>query len=119
MNCLDTYALIEIAKGSPAYQKFFEEEFVVPDTTLAELYWVLFRDYGQELAEEWYQKLMPYSKPAEKEILIAAMDYRKEHRKQRVSFFDSVGYVFAITRGYPFVTGDKEFKGKHNVVFVK
>ena len=119
MKCLDTYALIEIAKRNPRFAYLMEEDFVIPDVTLAEFYAVLLRDFGDGVAEEWLEKLLPYSKDAAIEILIAAMDYRAEHRKQNLSFFDCAGYAYAITHRIPFVTGDKEFEKKYGVEFVK
>ena len=119
MNCLDTYALIEIAKASPSYAGLFNEDFVITDMTLAEFYWVLLRDYDSDLAENWLEKLLPYSQEVKKEILISAMKYRHENRKQDLSFFDCVGYLFAISKGFKFVTGDKEFENKKGVLFIK
>ena len=61
MNCLDTYALIEIANGNPSYSNFFNSDFMINDLTLAEFYWVLIRDYDIDLAELWLTNLSPYS----------------------------------------------------------
>ena len=119
MKCLDTYALVEIAKANPNYAYLIQEDIVIPDVTLAEFYWVLLRDFGVDTAQEWFEKLLPYAKDARVEILIAAMDYRYEERKHNLSFFDCAGYVYALTHHIPFVTGDKEFEKKHGVEFVK
>jgi len=119
MNCMDTYALIEIAKGNPTYARLFEEDFVITDTTLAEFCWVLLRDYDEEEADAWTNKLAPYSKEAKKEILLEAMKYRFANRKENLSFFDCAGYVFARAHGFTFVTGDQAFKNKKDVLFIK
>ena len=119
MMCLDTYALIEIARGSPAYSAFFNEDILLADVTLAEFYWVLLRDFGEQAAEHWIKKFIPYSQETTQEVLLKAMKYRFDHKKENLSFFDCAGYLFALENGYDFVTGDKEFKDKKNVVFVK
>mgnify|MGYP001587236132 CR=1 FL=1 len=119
MNCLDTYALIEIANGNPSYSRGFSFDFIITDITLAEFYWVLLRDYGMDLAESWLNKLSPYSQEADKSVLINAMKYRHENKKQNLSFFDCVGYIFSTAKGFNFVTGDKEFKDKKGVLFIK
>lgn len=119
MKYLDTYALAEIAEGNPAFAKYIEEDFIISDLTLAEFYWVLLRDKGRELAEHWHERLMDYAVPAAQSILISAMRFRHSERKRNLSFFDCVGYIFAIEKGIPFVTGDKEFKFLKNVEFLK
>ena len=118
MNCLDTYALVEIAKGSPAYSELFDKDFIITDLTLAEFYWVMLRDSYSE-AETWIEKLAPYSKEVKKELLLSAMKYRSDNKKENLSFFDCTGYVFAQANKCDFVTGDKAFKNKKGVLFIK
>ena len=119
MNCLDTYALIEVAKGNSEYVKLFEKEFLITNETLAEFFWVVLRDFGSRLAEEWYKKLASYGTDVKQSLLIEAMRYRFEHKKENLSFFDCVGYLYAQTENHLFVTGDKEFKDKKGVLFIK
>lgn len=118
MNCLDTYALVAIARGDNAFSKYLTDDFIIPDTTLAEFYWVLLRDFDERTANEWIDKLSAYSRQAEKPVLLEAIRFRHLHKKQDVSFFDSVGYVFARRNNCKFVTGDKEFKGMQGVDFI-
>ena len=42
-----------------------------------------------------------------------------ENKKQNMSFFDCVGYVYARENNIKFVTGDKEFEKKEGVLFIK
>jgi len=108
-RCLDTYALVEIARGNPKYATYLNSAFVVTDLTLAEFYAVLLREQGEGVADYWYRKLERFSLPVNKEILIEAVRFRYEHRKKDISFFDAAGYVFSLKQGYLFVTGDKDF----------
>ncbi len=116
---LDTYALVEISKSNPRFNYLFESDFVVLDLTLAELYTVLLRESGKDLADLWCKKLENFSTSASLPILIKAVNYRYENKKQNLSFFDCVGYIFAKENGMNFVTGDKEFKDKEGVEFIK
>ena len=110
MKYLDTYVLAEIASGNNACTHYIGEDFVITDLTLAEFYWVLLRDQGASLADFWFEKLKDYAVPAVKHILIKAMAFRHLHKKKNLSFFDCVGYIFALENHVPFVTGDKEFR---------
>ncbi len=118
-KCLDTYALMEIYLGNEKFAEYLNLEFVINDLTLAEFYGVLLREYGEGEAEMWFKKLERYSLLVIKEILIEAIKFRHEHKKQDISFFDAVGYIFSARNGYYFVTGDKEFEGLPNVEFKK
>jgi predicted nucleic acid-binding protein len=119
MKCLDTYALIAIAHGDPAFARYIAEDFAIPDTTLAEFYGVLLRDFPAQTAEDWLERLAPYSRPVGRGLLLEAIRFRLAHRKQNLSFFDAVGYAFAQSQKIPFVTGDKEFEGMTGVEFMK
>ena len=116
---LDTYALIEIAKENVKFARYIKDDFNITDITLSEFYFVLLREENQSFAEYWFKKLKRYSMPVEKETLKEAMNFKYENRKNNISFFDAVGYIFALKNGYYFVTGDKEFENMKNVEFQK
>ena len=116
---LDTYALAEIAQGNPQFLTYLSQDFIISDLTLAEFYAVLLWEEGVAMADHWFKKLEPYSAPVVRSILIKAIRFRYEVRKQNVSFFDAVGYIFALEHHCLFVTGDKEFEGLRGVEFRK
>src|SRR3989338_7101923 len=118
-KCLDTYALVEIANANPKFAEYLNSDFAITDLTLAEFYAVLLREEGEKVADYWFKKLERYSILVIKEILIEAIKFRHEHKKQNISFFDAVGYMFSVKNGYYFVTGDKEFESLQNVEFKK
>ena len=93
-RCLDTYALVEIAKGNPKFAEYLNSDFVLTDLTLAEFYLVLFREDGEKVADYWFKKLERYSVSVSRDLLIEAVKFRYEHRKSDISFFDAIGYVF-------------------------
>lgn len=117
MNCLDTYALVEIAKGHPAFVGYFSEEFVIANLTLIEFYAVLLREDGEKTAEYWFERLKPYAITVNQGVMKEAIEFRHQHRRQRISFFDAVGYIFSLKNNYRFVTGDKEFKNLKGVEY--
>jgi len=119
MFCFDTYALVEIALGNKKFNKYFGQTFIITDLTLAELYSVQLRMHDEKTANYWFRVMSPYALSVSKEVLIAAVKFRHENKPKNLSFFDAVGYVFAKTKGYKFLTGDKEFEGLKNVEFVK
>jgi len=118
-RCLDTYALMEIANGNKNFADYLNSEFVITDLTLVEFYSVLLREEGERVADYWFKKLERYSVSVDKDILKEAIKFRHEHKKKGISFFDAVGYVFAVKKGFYFVTGDKEFEHFKNVEFRK
>lgn len=118
-KCLDTYILIEIYLGNKNFLEYLNVEFVITDLTLAEFYGVLLREYGESDANLWSEKLERYAVPVEKEILEEAVKFRHKNKKSGISFFDAVGYIFALKKGLKFVTGDKEFEKFKGVEFKK
>ncbi len=116
---LDTYALIEISRGNPNFMHLLNQDFVILDLILAEFYNVLIRKQEEKIANFWYKRLEGYVNIASLPILIKAMKYRYDNRKQNLSFFDAVGYIYARENNMKFVTGDKEFKDKDGVEFIK
>lgn len=118
-RCLDPYALFEIKVGNPKFRALSKSDFVIADITLAEFYYVLLREEGEEAADYWFKKIEHHSLSVSKEILIEAVKFRHENRKTGISFFDAVGYIFALKTGCKFVTGDKEFEKKISVDFKK
>ena len=116
---LDTYALIEIHDGNNNYIDLLNNEIVLTEITLSEFYGVLYRRLGEKTAEHWVAKFSPFAVQTTRDILLKASKYKEDHRKENISFFDSVGYVYAQEHGMRFVTGDNAFKGKQGVLFVK
>ena len=117
MLCLDTYALVELETINPKYSFLLNKDFVIPDTTMAEFYTVLLQKHDERTADYWHRKFSAFCRPVSREVLIKAVKFRKENRG--MSFFDCVGYMFALENNIKFVTGDKAFKGRKGVEYVK
>lgn len=118
-KCLDTYALVEIAKGNPKFAEYLNSQFVICNLTLAEFYGVLLHEEGEKVADYWLKKLENYASSIDLDSLIDAIKFRQEYKKSDISFFDAVGYIYSLKNRCIFVTGDKEFENFSNVEFKK
>jgi len=119
MNVLDTYSLVEIKKGNPNFSYLLNEPFLITDPTMAEFYIVIYKEEDEKEAEHWHKKLSFYCKPVSRDIFIKALKYREDHKKDNLSIFGSIGYIYSQEHNHKFVTGDKAFKYKENVIFIK
>ena len=119
----DTYALIEILKGNPNYERYSQEELITTEFNLLELAYALTRDFGEERALSVLKAVRAYVtlvKPTDEDY-VKASRLRLELKKERknLSLVDSLGYVIALRLGIPFLTGDKAFENMPNVGCVK
>ena len=115
----DTYALIEILKENANYKRFTTESVTMTIFNLAELYWSVLKDYGPTKADAVFNQYKPSVVDVDDETLKAAMQFKKTHKKIRLSYADCIGYVYAKRHDMKFLTGDKEFHDLPNVAFVK
>ena len=118
MKCLDTYALVEISNGNPLFAHLLNEDVLVTDLTMAEFYGDLYRKYNQKTADYWHRKLSLICQAVPRKVLLKAVQYIIDNKKQNLSFFDCAGYLFALENQIIFVTGDKEFRHKEGVEFI-
>ncbi len=119
MFYLDTSALVDVAKGDKRLRAYIAQDFVINDITLAEFYNVMLRDYDEQTADYWFRRVSSNSRPVTKELLVEAVKFRRHNKAKNLSFFDAVGYVYAVKNRHAFLTGDKDFEGLPGVEFVK
>ena len=115
----DTYALVELLQGNPNYARFASEPVVLTIFNLVEVFWVALREYPEEKAEQIYEQYRASVVELDDETLKAAIRFRLKHKRQKLSYADCVGYVYALQNKMKFLTGDKQFDGLANVEFVK
>lgn len=116
----DTYAFYEIIVGNPKYLLFTKDvKIVTTQLNLMELYYQLLALYDKQQAVEFFRRYQEFIVPISNEIIIEAMDFRKQHYKNDLSYADCIGYTIAIKINIPFLTGDKQFENMENVKFVK
>lgn len=116
--CLDTYALWEIQFENLKYAFLLNQSFVITDWTLVEFYKTMIREFNRDIAVNWCNKFKPHAKKVEIDLLIKAVDLQSENKKDNMSLFDCVGYIFSLQNDFTFVTGDRVFKNKKGVLFI-
>jgi len=119
----DTYALVEILRGNPSYEKYANEELVTSEFNLLELAYALTRDYGREKAVgilKIVRAFVTIVQPVDKDY-VEASTLRIELKKQsrNLSLIDTLGYILAKRLKIPFLTGDREFRELEGVEYVK
>ncbi|MBI2145087.1 PIN domain-containing protein [Candidatus Woesearchaeota archaeon] len=119
MLCLDTSVLVEIARANPKFVQLIKEASVIPDPILAEFYGIVLREWDVQTAEYWFNKMGPFALQVTKEILKEAVKFRHDNKAKNLSFFDAVGYVYAVKSGHEFLTCDQDLEGLPGVRFVK
>ena len=115
----DTYALIEIIKGSNQYQKYSEEKPLTTKLNLMELYYYLLRVSGEEKAEFYYNFYLPACISVSDEVTKKAMKLRLGLKNRDLSYVDCIGYVLSLEFNIRFLTGDKQFENMENVEYIK
>jgi predicted nucleic acid-binding protein len=114
---LDTYALVEILNGNPAYRG----ELDGAGTSLFhlfELHVQLSRLRDANTADTVFGDLRPLAAEVEDADVLAASRFKRAHPKKRLSYADALGYAMAKQRGIPFVTGDIAFRAMDGVRFI-
>jgi|SRR3989338_7167724 len=115
----DSYAVIEMLKKNPKYLPFQEEEITITLFNLAEIYWSVLLDETEEEADKAYSKFRENVVEVDDETLKEAIKFRKEQKKQDLSYTDCIGYIYAKRHNLKFLTGDMKFESLPFVEFVK
>jgi len=116
---LDTYALIEIAKGKESYKKYTKSLAITTKLNLLELYFVFLREKQKQKAEILFKELSRMCIPITDDVSLKAAEMRLEFIKLDLSYVDCIGYIISQKFGIEFLTGDSKFKNFKNVEFVK
>lgn len=115
----DTYALIEILGGNTNYKPYMGHILITTRFNLVELYYHFLHDYDKETADRYLRLYSKFVVPVSYSSIRFGMQFKLEHRKEKVSYVDCIGYALALELGIRFLTGDGKFEDKHNVEFVK
>ncbi|MEK6826761.1 MAG: PIN domain-containing protein [Nanoarchaeota archaeon] len=115
----DTYAIIEIVKKNKNYAKYRDEEATITIFNLAEIYWSVLNEFGEEKADIVFDGYKKAVVEINDETLKEAIKFRKKHKNKDLSYADCIGYIYALKHNLVFLTGDKEFEKLDNVEFVK
>ncbi|OPX65532.1 MULTISPECIES: PIN domain-containing protein [unclassified Methanoregula] len=118
----DTYAIIELLKGSPRYRPYKDAVLITTEFNLAEFAYAVARDYpdtAQDICSQVRHGMNLYH-PGDRDYLGASYLRRESALAgKKLSLIDCVGYSVAASLSLPFLTGDREFEGMAGVEFVK
>ena len=116
----DTYALIELYKSNPKYEKYKKGiGMIINKLNLLEYAYFLMREGRQSEVKEIFEKLSRFNVDYDEELLIKAAEMKFGFLKERLSFIDCIGYFLAKKNNAKFLTGDEKFRNMGNVEFVK
>lgn len=115
----DSYAILEIIQGNPSYTQLGETSIVTNTLNLAEIFYGLLRTKGEDIANSIINKMTFIFLDISSSIAIEASKFRYKHKKEKLSYADSIGYVTAKQNNLLFLTGDQAFTEFENVEFVK
>ena len=113
----DTYALIEIIRGSQNYKPYLDCRIITTIFNIAELNYNLKKEMSKEMANEHTEKFSEFMVHVSIEDIKQAMDFKSLHRN--LSIPDAIGYRVAKKHSVKFLTGDSYFEKIDNVEFVK
>mgnify|MGYP001586243951 CR=1 FL=1 len=115
----DTYAIIEIIKGNPNYERFKKEKIITSFLNIIELHYSVLKNSGKEDATLISAEYARYIVPISLEAIEEANLFRLGNIKKKISTADAVGYILSKKFSVKFLTGDKEFEKLDNVEFVR
>ena len=113
----DTYALIEIIRGSENYKPYVDCKIITTIFNLAELNYSLKKEMSKDMADGYTEKFSEFSVSVSIEDIKQAMDLKSSNRD--LSIPDAIGYTAAKRHSVGFLTGDNYFKDLANVEFIK
>ncbi len=115
----DSYAIIELAESSPAYEQYKEFEVITSVLNIGEIYHLILRKKGKESADNWFKNTNFKLLEITPDIIIEAVYFRHSNKKSDFSLPDAVGYKLSLKHKLKFLTGDSQFKNIADVEFVK
>lgn len=119
MYFFDTYAIIEIINGKPAYMRFQQEQIMTSVLNFGELYYIFLKEFGKVKTENLLSNFKPDFIEIDSEIVKLAMEFRWQNIKKKCSMVDCIGYALAQKKRLIFLTGDDAFKDLQGVEFIK
>lgn len=119
---LDTYAIVELAKGNPNYRPYRQVRGRTSTWNLLEAYYVFLQEDRADFAELCFGSHRKDAVEFPDEILKEAARLRLRQKGatgQRLSYVDALGYAYAMEHGMRFLTGAAEFEGWPGVEWVR
>ncbi|MBI2452029.1 PIN domain-containing protein [Candidatus Pacearchaeota archaeon] len=114
----DTYAILEIIKGSKNYEPYLDCNIIINDFIFAELCYKLFRE-SPEKANYYIGKYSLFIIHASPQVIKEAMNFRAKNKNKNYSMTDCISYLMAKSAGIRFLTGDRGFQNLEDVELVR
>ena len=116
----DSYALVEIAKGSKNYEKYKTDiKIVLNKLNIMEFCYFLTREKRSVEVKERFSQLSKFHVDFPDEVYEEAIELKYEYKKRKLSYTDCLGYCMAKFMKIRFLTGDEKFEDLPNVEYVK
>jgi len=119
MIFFDAYAIIEVLKGNPKYEKFKKITFITNTLHLAEVFFALLRETDLNTANNIIKNSDFEFIEVSEDIAIDAAIFKQKYKKRNMSYADCIGYISATKKGLIFLTGDKDFSDIDNIEYIK
>ena len=119
MIFFDSYAILEIIKGNPNYEKFKNQIIITNTLNLSEVCYSLLKELDEEIIHKIINKFNFQFLEINESIAIESAVFRYKNKNKKLSYADCIGYIIAQKYDLIFLTGDKEFEKMKNVEFVK
>lgn len=114
----DSYAVVEIFKGNPNYEKYKGARAILTKCNMFEIGYFLKRvNAGQDIEAEVFSEYAKHIVDYDIKTIAKAVELKVGNKK--LSMVDCIGYQIAQDFGVKFLTGDKEFENMPGVEFVK
>ncbi len=115
----DSYALFEIIKGNPDYEKYKKVNILLTKLNLFEIYYGFLKEDNKEIALTLLNRYNEFVTDFDTEIIENAAKLKLMYKKRKLSMTDCIGYTLANKFKVKFLTGDMQFKDLPNVEFVQ
>lgn len=119
----DTYALIELLKGNPNYERYSQDYLIATEFNLLELTYALLREFGRTETAKIVKSIRDSIEilPTEDSDYLDASEFRKSVNQtgKKLSLIDALGYSCSRKQRIKFLTGDREFSSMENVEYIK
>ncbi len=119
MIFFDAYAIIEVLKGNPRYERFKDITFITNTLHLAEVFFMLLRETSLDNANNLIKNSDFEFIEISGDIAIDAAIFKHNHKDKSLSYADCIGYISAVKNKIKFLTGDEDFRDIENVEYVK
>lgn len=114
----DTYALVALATGEPAYSPYRGLPVVCERYNLLELAYKTHMAGGPDRARRALKRVHAKLLEPRRDQLLRAAALKASPEGKGLSYVDALGYVLAGEHGLRFLTGDRAFRDLPNVEFV-